>query len=100
MVKHLILWKLKDSAEGRSKAENATMIKEMLERLNGVIPQVVGLEVGVNFNNSDAAYDLALCSVFKNEADLAIYQSHPEHIKVSEFTKKVVDSRIIVDYTV
>ncbi len=100
MVKHIVMWKLKDSAEGGSKIENARKIKEGLEVLKGVIEEIRELEVGINFEKSDMAYDLVLYSAFDNERDLDIYQNHPEHLKVGAFIGKVKDKRIVVDYLV
>jgi len=98
MIKHIVAWKLKDNAEGMAKTENAIRIKELLENLKNLIPQIVDIEVGINFNTSDSAYDVALYSVFKSETDLNVYQVHPEHLKVAEFVRKVVEKRVVIDY--
>lgn len=89
MVKHIVMWKLKDFAEGGSKIENARKIKEGLEALKEVIEEIREIEVGINFEKSDMAYDLVLYSVFDNERDLDIYQNHQEHLKVGAFIGKV-----------
>lgn len=90
------MWNLKDTAEGATKSTNGALIKEKLENLNGVIPELIFAEVGINFNPQ--GYDLCLCSNFADEAALSIYQSHPEHIKVKEFIDKVVSERAVCDY--
>lgn len=98
MLKHIVMWKLEEFAEGKSKAENARWMKEHLEALVGVIPQIKSLEVGINVNKSDAAYDAVLVSTFENEADLSTYQTHPEHVKVSTYCNKIRISRVVADY--
>jgi len=98
MLKHIVLFKLKSSAEGASKEENAKKIKAGLEALKGKIPQIRHIEVGINIIPSDAAYDIAIYSEFVDEKDLAIYAKHPEHLKVAEFVGKVRESRVVVDY--
>lgn len=98
MLKHIVMWKLEEFAEGKSKAENAQWMKEHLEALVGVIPQIKSLEVGVNVNKSDAAYDAVLVSVFESEEDLNAYQHHPEHVKVSSYCNKIRISRVVADY--
>ncbi len=98
MIKHIVLWKLKDLAEGGTKDQNAKKIKTALEALKGKIPQLRHIEVGINAIPSDAAYDLALYSEFANEQDLDLYQKHPDHQKAAEFVGKVRESRIVVDY--
>ena len=98
MIKHLVMWKLKDSAEGVGKEQNAHKMKAALEALKHTIPQIKHIEVGVNCIPSDAAYDIALYAEFTNEQDLAVYQKHPEHLKAAEFVIKVSASRAVVDY--
>jgi hypothetical protein len=98
MIKHVVMWKLKDFAEEADKARNAKRIKIELEALKNTIPQIFHLEVGINFLESDAAYDVVLFSVFKNEKDLELYQNHPDHRAVAEFIGKVKEDRAVVDY--
>ncbi len=98
VVKHIVLWRLKEEALGALKMENALAVKKRLEALNDIIPEINFLEVGINFNNSAAAYDVALYSEFKTMEDLAAYQEHPEHVKVAEFIQSVRDDRAVVDY--
>ena len=100
MLKHIVLFKLKPNAEGASKEENAKKIKRDLEALTGKIRQIRHLEVGINSILSEAAYDVAIYSEFANEADLAAYARHPEHLKVVEFVGKVRESRAVVDYII
>lgn len=100
MLKHIVLFKLKDSAEGASKEQNAKKIKADLEALTGKIPQLRSMEVGINCIPGDAAYDVAIYSAFADEKDLSIYMKHPEHVKVAEFVGKVRESRVVVDYVV
>lgn len=98
MLKHIVMWKLKDEAEGRSKKENALELKKRLEALKDPVPEVLELEVGLQFEPSEAAYDALLFSVFKDKAALETYQKHPEHQKVVEFVKKIILDRKVVDY--
>jgi hypothetical protein len=100
MIKHIVMWKLKDFAEGTSRAENARKIKADLERLKDKIKQVRFIEVGVNFNASADAYDVVLYSEFANREDLEAYQQHPEHLKAGGFIGKVRMDRKVIDYEV
>jgi hypothetical protein len=100
MVKHLVMWKLKENAEGGTKEQNAKKIKTELEALKKKVPQIKHLEVGVNFLPSDASYDLALYSEFANEKDLDVYLKHPDHLKIADFVGKVRESRVVVDYKI
>lgn len=100
MVKHIVMWKLKDFAEGGNKADNAKKIKAMLESLEDKIPEIKHIEVGINIETSSAAYDLVLYSEFEDEKGVEIYQEHPEHQKVREFVGKVKEDRAVVDYKI
>ncbi|MBD3419089.1 MAG: Dabb family protein [Chitinivibrionales bacterium] len=98
MIKHIVLWKLKDEAQGNTKATNAHLAKEKLEALGGKIPGLLKIEAGIDFNQSAAAYDVALYSELESRAALAAYQSHPEHVAVKEFIQGIVAERCVVDY--
>ncbi|MDO6354216.1 Dabb family protein [Caloramator sp. CAR-1] len=100
MIKHIVMWRLKDEAEGRRKDENAKAMKSILEDLKGKIDVIQHLEVGINFAKSDAAFDVALYSEFKSKEDLEKYINHPEHKKVVEFINKVREERYVVDYEI
>ncbi|HTG01617.1 MAG TPA: Dabb family protein [Nitrospirota bacterium] len=98
MLKHIVMFKLKEVSECGDRLQNARKIKQDLEALKGKIPQIRQLEVGINAFPSDAAYDVVLTTAFDNEQDLDIYQKHPEHKKVAEFIGKVRELRAVVDY--
>ena len=92
MITHMVFWKLQEE----NRAENALRIKRSLEALVGVIPGLLEMRVGVNFNGGE--YDLALCSRFADMAALHGYEAHPEHLKVRAFVKQVVVGRAAVDF--
>ncbi len=100
MLKHIVMWKLSEFAEGKSRGENALWMKEHLEALVGVVPEIKSLEVGINTNQSDAAYDAVLITTFENEEALNTYKVHPEHVKVSDYCKKIRINRVVVDYNI
>ncbi|BES63253.1 MULTISPECIES: Dabb family protein [Dysgonomonas] len=100
MVKHIVFWKLKDEANGNDKAANAQLIKEKLEDLNGKIEGLVKVEVGINFLDSPANYDVALYSEVASKEALDFYQNHPLHQAVLPFVREVVSGRIAVDYEI
>lgn len=95
MVRHIVLWNLAEEAEGRSKAENAALLKEKLEGLCGQIDGLLKAEVTVNIN--PAGIDLCLYSEFIDEAALDFYQNHPLHLAVKEIVHKVIVSRVVHD---
>ena len=100
MIKHIVMWRLKDEALGAGKEENAHKLKESLEALKDVIEELKAVEVGLNFNPSPAAFDVVLYSEFENREGLEAYQSHPEHVKIAEFVGEIRTDRAVVDYEV
>ena len=100
MIKHIVMWKLKENAEGNTKEINSLEIKRQIESLKERIDKVLELEVGINFEESSQAYDVVLYSTFHSKDDLNYYQNPEEHLKVVNFIKKVIEERIVVDYEV
>jgi hypothetical protein len=100
MIKHIVMWRLFDFADGKGKKENALQLKEKLLSLPEKIPQIKKMEVGINIDQTDAASDVALYSEFDSLEDLRTYQKHPEHQKIVEFLNKVRSEKRVVDYEV
>ncbi len=98
MIKHVVLWKLRDFAEGSTKEENAKKIKHELESLKGKITCIGALEVGINSMPSEASYDVALYASFATKQDLDQYLAHPEHQMIAQLIAKVREDRVVVDY--
>ena len=98
MVKHVILWVLKDEYTAEQKEEIKRGIKEGLEGLQGRIPGLLEIRVNVNPLASSNC-DVMLDSTFVDEASLSGYTVHPEHVAVA--TTKVrpfTANRVCMDY--
>ncbi len=83
MVKHIILWTLKDTFTPSEKETIKQGIKEGLEGLQGVVPGLLRIKViteGLESSNAD----LMLDSAFENEAALKAYAVHPAHVAVAD----------------
>lgn len=100
MIKHVVMWRLKEEALGREKNENALLVKAGLEALKGQIEEILELEVGINCVMGDQAYDLVLVSAFENLEALDRYQVHPLHKAIGELIGQVRSERTVVDYEV
>lgn len=100
MVKHIVFWKLHEEANGQSKAENALAIKQQLEDLNGKIPGLILLEVGIDFLHSAESADVVLYSEFESREALDAYAIHPLHKAVMPFIASARSERRVVDYDV
>lgn len=95
MVKHIILWKLKQE---HNTADVKADIKRELEALSGRIPGLIEIKVEtVGLASSNA--DVMLYSVFENEAALKGYAVHPEHVKVADtFVRPFTETRLCLDF--
>jgi hypothetical protein len=83
MVKHIILWKLKEEFTQEEKNDIAQGIKEGLEQLSGVIPGLLDIHVqagGLASSNVDVMLD----STFESEEALQAYTKHPAHVEVAD----------------
>lgn len=83
MVKHIILWQLKDEFSAVEKAEIKKGIKDGLESLMGKIEGLTEIKVYTEGLSSSNA-DLMLWSVFESEEALKDYAIHPAHVKVAD----------------
>lgn len=98
MLKHIVFWRLKEDAHGNDKATNARLIKEKLEALQGRIPGLLRVEVGLDIIHADTSSDVVLYSEMADRAALDAYQIHPLHQEVGRFIKEAVIERRAVDY--
>ncbi len=100
MVKHVILWQLKDELSQEEKENVKLGIKEGLESLQGKIPGLVDIKVNINGLASSNA-DLMLDSSFESEEALKGYAVHPEHVAVADGkVRPYTKSRVCLDYEV
>jgi len=99
MITHIVFFRMRESAEGRTRTENTELLLSRLRALPQHIPQIAHLEAGVDFSDSAASYDVALITRFANEKDLEAYRVHPEHQKVVNFIQQTTSERAVVDYT-
>lgn len=95
MVKHVILWKLKEDANNHAVKQG---IKDGLEGLLGKIDGLVEIKVEINGLSSSNA-DVMLYSVFENETALKNYAVHPEHVKVADtYVRPYTEVRMCMDF--
>lgn len=100
MLKHIVMWRFKDVAEGADKKANLLKAKSLLDALPRTIPSIMDFEVGIDILRSDQSFDLVLNSSFADQDALRTYQTHPDHVKVVEFLRKVQVTKNVVDYHV
>ena len=128
VYKHIVMWKFKEQHNGKSALENARWMKEQLEGLVGVVPELLSAEVGISpaleqaaAVPSDAAaaqsnavaapsnaaapaqaasgeYDACLLSAFASPEALAAYKVHPKHKAISAYCKEARLKRLAFDW--
>jgi hypothetical protein len=99
MIKHIVMWKLKDFPQTEIKALNAAKLKDELYALKKEIVQIKALNVGINLNPENE-YDIVLECKFDNLEDVVTYQKHPAHLRVVEFLKTIRDLKAAIDYEI
>ena len=100
MIKHIVMWKLKDFAEGADRAANAVKMKTMLDACAALAPGTLKFEVALAQPGLEASYDVVLYSEFDSKASLDAYAKHPTHAAVKPFIGAVRDARQCMDYEV
>jgi hypothetical protein len=97
-LRHIVMWTLKDEAEGHPKAHNMQKAREVLMACSNLVPGIEHFEVGLKTDGLDCTCDVILNSVFKDEAALMAYQNHPDHIAIKPFMKAIVAQRQCMDF--
>ena len=126
VYKHIVMWKFNEQHNGKSALENARWMKEQLEALVGVVPELLSAEVGISpaleqtaesaaaeapapvaaQSNAAAApaqaasgeYDACLLSTFASPEALAAYKVHPKHKAISAYCKEARLKRLAFDW--
>lgn len=93
MITHIVFFKLKDPS-----AENIERTRAVLTSMEGQLPMLRHLEVGVDILRTERSYDIALITKFDSLADLDAYQVHPFHVEVASFIAGVRESAVAVDF--
>ena len=83
MIKHVILWKLKDELQGEEKEQVKAGIKQGLEGLEGQIPGLIDIKVRTEYLPSPNM-DVMLDTTFEDEESLKAYATNPKHVAVAD----------------
>jgi len=94
MLVHIVMFQFKDE----NKEANMARVKEMLEALPSKINTLHSMEVGIDISRSERSFDMALVSMFEEQAALDVYAIHPAHMEVVNVIKEVTTLSKVVDY--
>ena len=100
MIRHIVIWNLKDHAEGADKAANLQKAQTLLLSCAQVVPGIRAFEVATATPGMDCTNDLVLHMLLDDAQVLAAYQNHPQHLAIKPFMKAVVNERHCMDFTV
>ena len=94
MIKHIVCFKLKNNTP-----EECQKTAEVLRSMEGNVPLLRGIEVGVDFLHSERSYDVVLSVLLDDEQALADYQNDPYHVSVVKTHMHAVrESSVAIDY--
>ena len=100
MVRHIIMWNMKDGLSADESRKAKEEIRDALGALKGVVPGLLEVNVVTEPLETSNA-DLLLDSLFEDREALAVYADHPAHVKVKdELVVPNVKSRICMDFEV
>ena len=100
MIKHIILWTLKDMPDSEKESVKKG-IKDGLEELKGKIPGLIDIKVNAQGRLGSSTADLMLDSTFESEEALKGYSKHPEHVTVADSkVRPFTASRACLDFEV
>ena len=97
MVKHIVLFRLKDSLTGDEKLDVMNRFKAAIEALPARIDVIRKVFVGLNINEAEQ-WDICLESEFDTLDDVKLYAAHPDHLAAAAILKDAKDGRACVDY--
>ncbi|WP_300555264.1 Dabb family protein [Limnohabitans sp. Rim8] len=100
MIRHIVMWNLKDHAEGADKASNLQKAKALLLSCAEVVPGIQAFEVATATPGMDCTNDLVLHMLLDDAQVLAAYQNHPQHLAIKPFMKAVVLERRCMDFEI
>lgn len=96
MIKHIVCFKLKNNSP-----EECEKAKEVLLSMQGKVPELRGITVGIDFLHSERSYDLILEVLLDNAAALESYQNDPYHCSVvKKHMHSVREFSVAVDYEI
>jgi quinol monooxygenase YgiN len=98
VIKHIVMWKLKEGAEGATKAGNALRIKEWLDACRDAVPGILRFEAVVSQDGLESTCDVMLYSEFASREALEAYNAHPLHQRLKMRMAPLRESRHSFDY--
>ena len=97
MVKHIVMFKLKETLSAEEKLVVMNDFKAAIEALPAKIDVIRKVFVGLNINEAEQ-WDICLESEFDSLEDVKLYAAHPDHVAAAGILKDAKQDRACVDY--
>ena len=97
MVKHIVMFKLKETLSAEEKLDVMNRFKVAIEALPATIDVIRKVFVGLNINGAET-WDICLESEFDTLEDVKAYAVHPDHVAAAGILKDAKLDRACVDY--
>jgi hypothetical protein len=99
MIKHIVMWKLREFPNRDEKLRTARSLRLKLLEMKKSIKQIKTIEVGINTEKASASnYDVILITQFVSIDDLQAYKVHPAHQELVEYLQTIRELRVAIDY--
>jgi hypothetical protein len=98
MIKHLVMWRLRDHAHGSEDSETRLEVQRVTAAMRRGIAGLRALEIGFSAYRGTDAADLALYAEFDSWEALQAYEHHPLHEQLKRLIGPLRAERRVVDY--
>lgn len=101
MIKHIVMWKLREFPSREDKAKIARNLRQKLLEMKKSVHEIKNIEVGINYEKASTAnYDVILITEFLSMEDLQKYKVHPAHQELVEYLQNIRELRVAIDYEI
>ena len=100
MIRHIIFWKLREDLTGAARTEVLQQIKDGFEAMQGQVPGLLKIDIGIPFSEGPDSADVALYSEFDSRESLQGYNTHPLHHQMVSIVRPVRIDRRVADWEV
>lgn len=97
MIKHIVLFKMKEDIEAAELQSKLVAIRQALLNLKNEVPSLKSIEVGINCNPNEK-FHLSLISTHDDMEGLKAYAVHPKHVAVSQDIRAILAERACNDF--
>lgn len=99
MLRHIVMYRFREAAEGRTKEENLKLAGALAEKFTGNIPELKAFSCGVGSEaQAMGNYDIVLICDLDSFDALASYKENPTHQAFGSHCHAVSDARAAIDF--